>query len=449
MEAHLLVAVLLITLCLLLLAVVNGIFVGFPLILSLLMFMAVAIRQGFAIKEVLHMSFKGAKKALIVLQIFVLIGAITGSWMISGTVPGLVYYGVSLMNPQWFLLYVFLICSLVSMMLGTAFGTVGTVGLAFMLIAKSGGADLAMTAGAILSGAYFGDRSSPMSSSANLVAHLTDTSLYQNIKNMMLTALLPFVIALVSFGALSLNLNLGGFDLSLSTQLTQTFNLELLVVLPAVLILVLAMLRVPVKRSMTASIVVAALLALLMQHVSAWELLKAVVFGFKLPEANPLSTIIGGGGIISMWKAAVVVTTSSALAGIFEGTQMLSAVEAKLSQAKTRFQIFSTTILVSALNCAIGCNQSIAIILTDQLMRRTYEAGGQSKSQLAVDIENTGVVIAALTPWNIAAFVPTSTLGMDPYSYLPYAVYLYSIVIIAFIWSALSDKLKNTRQLFH
>lgn len=444
-----LIAVLLITLSLLILAVINGIFVGYPLILSLLLFMAVAVKLGFPLKQVLQMSVKGAKKALIVLQIFILIGAITGTWMVSGTVPGLVYYGVNLMDPQWFLLYVFLICSLVSMMLGTAFGTVGTVGLAFMLIAKSGGADLAMTAGAILSGAYFGDRSSPMSSSANLVAHLTHTQLYDNIKNMMLTAALPFVIAVIGFGALSLNLNLGSFDLSLNNQLTQTFQINPLVILPAVLILVLAMLRVPVKRAMIASVVTAALLALFVQQVSLLKLFDAVVFGFKLPANNPLSAIIGGGGIVSMWKAAVVVTTSSALAGIFEATQMLRSVENKLSRARTRFQIFSTTILVSTLNCAIGCNQSIAIILTEQLMSRTYEAAGQSKSQLAVDIENTGVVIAALTPWNIAAFVPTSTLGMDPYSYLPYAIYIYSIVLVAFLWSGVSNKFKNKRQLFH
>lgn len=442
-----LIAVLLITLIMLIFAVVKGIFVGLPLLISLSLFMALAVGKGFKLIEVLNMSLKGAKKALIVLQIFILIGAITGAWMVSGTVPALVYYGASLMNPHWFLLFIFLICSLVSMMLGTAFGTVGTVGLAFMLMAKSGGADLAMTAGAIISGAYFGDRSSPMSSSANLVAHITGTELYSNIKNMMLTALVPFILSIGFFSFLSSKMAFSRFDLSLNDQIAETFVIQPLVVLPALLILVLALFKVPVKLSMSASIITAALIAWFIQGTPALELFRAIVLGFRLPSSNALAAIIGGGGIISMWKAAVVVTTSSALAGIFEGTQMLSAVETLIQRAKTRFSIFSTTVLVSALNCAIGCNQSIAIILTEQLMRRTYESGNQSKSQLAVDIENTGVVIAALTPWNIAAFVPTSTLGLDPYSYLPYAFYIYSIVLVAILWSAISQKFNFKRQL--
>lgn len=444
-----LIGVLIITLIMLVFAVIKGIFVGFPLLISLCLFIALAVSKGFKLNEVLSLSLKGAKKALIVLQIFILIGAITGAWMVSGTVPSLVYYGASIMNPQWFLLFTFLICSLVSMMLGTAFGTVGTVGLAFMLMARSGGADLAMTAGAIISGAYFGDRSSPMSSSANLVAHITGTELYSNIKNMMLTALIPFILSLAFFGILSLNQDFNAFDLSLNKNIATTFVTQPIVVFPALLILVLALFKVPVKLSMSASIVTAALIALFIQQTPPIELIRAIVLGFKLPPTNSLSAIIGGGGIISMWKAAVVVTTSSALAGIFEGTQMLSAVETLIQRAKTRFFIFGTTVIVSTLNCAIGCNQSIAIILTEQLMRKTYESGNQSKAQLAVDIENTGVVIAALTPWNIAAFVPTSTLGLDPYSYLPYAFYLYSIVLIAILWSALSSKLNFKRHLSH
>lgn len=444
-----LVGVLVITLIMLIFAVIKGIFVGFPLVLSLFMFMALAVQKGFKPKVVLQMSLNGARKALIVLQIFVLIGAITGAWMVSGTVPSLVYYGALLMNPKWFLLFAFLICSLVSMMLGTAFGTVGTVGLAFMLMAKSGDANLAMTAGAIISGAYFGDRSSPMSSSANLVAHLTGTELYDNIKNMMLTALIPLILSVFFFGYLSMKQNFTAFDLTMNQNITSTFYVSWITVTPAILILILAILKLPVKKSMLASIILAAFIALALQHKNPLELLRAIALGFNLPSDNPLASIIGGGGIISMWKAAVVVTTSSALAGIFEGTQLLSAVEKNIQQATSRLSIFATTVVVSALNCAIGCNQSIAIIMTEQLMRQTYKNGNLSKSQLAVDIENTGVVIAALTPWNIAAFVPTSTLGLDPYSYLPYAFYIYSIVIVAFIWAALNSKFKIKRHLFH
>lgn len=437
-----LIVVLLITMSLLLFSVIKGIFVGFPLLISLLLFAYLGSRKGFSVREIASMAFTGAKKALIVLRIFVLIGAITGIWMASGTVPAIVYYGIHYMNPDYFILFTFLICAGVSFLLGTSFGTVGTVGIALMLMAKTGQVSLSVTAGAIMAGAYFGDRASPMSSSANLVAHLTQTELYENIKDMFKTAAMPLMLSLLAYLYLSGTNPIDSSSSSLLAEIQKAFSISWIVLLPAFAVLLLALFRVNVRKSMLVSIILAAVIAYGVQGYDFESILRYICLGFKMDQSGPLEKIIAGGGIISMWKAAVVVTSSSAMAGIFEGTKLLIQLEELILKAKGRFNQFLSTAAVSILTASIGCNQSIAIILTEQLMRRSYERETKKKNQLAIDIENTGVVFAALIPWNIAAFVPTSTLGVNPYSYLPFAIYLYLIPIFQLITIKIDGKIK-------
>ncbi len=131
-----------------------------------------------------------------------------------------------------------------------------------------------------------------------------------------------------------------------------------------------------------------------------------------------------------MWKAIFIVFVSSILANLFENTGLLHTLDTTLAKAKGHFQLYTQMLVVGTLSCAIGCNQAIAVFLSEQLMRTPYEKNKISKSDLAIDIENTGIVIAALIPWNIAAFVPTATLGVSATAYIPYAFYLYLIPLI-------------------
>ena len=190
---------LLITFCILVFSILQGVFIGYPLLLGYVIFAYISYCRGFKLKEVARMSLNGGKKALIVIKIFGLIGAITGIWMASGTVPAIIYYGINYMSADFFILYTFLITCVVSFLLGTSLGTVSTVGIALILIARTGNVNLNIVAGAIMAGAYFGDRCSPMSSSASLVATLTNTKLYTNIYNMVLTSVMPFSISIIIY----------------------------------------------------------------------------------------------------------------------------------------------------------------------------------------------------------------------------------------------------------
>lgn len=417
----------------LLVSVYKGIYVGLPLTLGCLIFTYIAWKRGFTIKNILKMLSSGGRKTFVVLQIFILIGAITSIWMASGTVPGIVYYGINFMNPNFFILYAFLISSLVSFLLGTALGTVSTVGIALIVMARGGSVDLNMTAGAIIAGAFFGDRISPMSSSANLVANLTGTNLFTNIKNMFKSSIIPFLLSVVFYTYLSFKQPLNIVGSSIDREIIQIFTINWIVLLPALVIIVFSLFRIDVKISMLWSIIVSSLIGVFLQKYSFIEIFRFIFLGFHLDKTNPLYTIIKGGGIFSMWKASLVIYLSCALSGIFEGTEMLKSIEVIFSKAKTHAELFSYTIIVSILTAALGCSQAISVVLTDQLMSNSYKEKNIGKYDLALDLENTGIVLSAFIPWNMAAFVPTTTMNVSRVGFMPYAFYLYLIPFVSFI----------------
>lgn len=422
-----------VTFSILLFSIYKGIFVGIPLLIGLCIFTFISWRKEFSLKDICMMSFNGGKKAFVVLKIFILIGAITAIWMAAGTVPAIVYYGIKLINPSYFILYAFLISSLVSVLLGTSLGTVSTVGLALIVMAKGGNVDLNLAAGAIIAGAYFGDRCSPMSSSANLVANLTETDIFTNIRNMFSSSVIPFILSIILYTVFSFTQPLSFVESSIDREILNSFHIDWLVLLPAILIVVFSVFKVNVKSSMLCSILIAVLLSVFIQHHNMKDIINYLFFGFYLNPDNPLYSIIKGGGILSMWQAALVVYVSCALAGIFAGTNMLSSVEKVLARAKTRVELFACTIVVSILTAAFGCNQSMATVLTNQLVTSTYQEKHIDKYTLALDLENTGIVLAALIPWNIAAFVPTTTMDVSPVGFIPYAFYLYLLPLVCFV----------------
>lgn len=424
---------LVITFVMLMFSIYKGIFIGYPLLISFFIFVIISLRKGYSITAISKMAYDGGKKSFVVLKIFILIGAITAVWMSSGTVPSIVYYGINLMNPNYFIFYAFIISSLVSFLLGTSLGTVSTVGLALIVMAKSGEVNTSIAAGAIIAGAYFGDRCSPMSSSANLIANLTETELFINIKNMLKSAVLPFILSLILYFVVSLSSPLNTASGGIDKAIVKSFEISILALLPSIIILVLSIFRVNVKISMFLSIALASILSIYIQDYKINEVLYFILMGFHLDFANPLYLIIKGGGIISMLRPAIVVFISCSLAGIFEGTKTLQSVEKLLLKANSRSSLFLYTTIVSILTAAFGSNQSIAAVLTASLMDKAYKQNSVDKYQMALDLENTGIVLSALIPWNLAAFVPTSTMAVSPVGFIPYAFYLYLLPITSYM----------------
>ena len=241
--------------------VITGQNILWALWLGILLFSLLGLRQGHTVKELAAFAWKKGRTSLVVVPVFFLIGLVTGLWRASGTIAYFLYHGLRAISPPWFILMAFLLSALLSFALGTSFGVVGTAGVVLITMARSGGVDLAITAGAIVSGAYFGDRCSPMSSCASLVATCTGTELYPNVKEMLRTAVLPTLLTTVFFAAFSLQNPITAVDAGILNALAGGFSLHWAVLLPAALMLALPLAKVPVKWAMAASSAVALVLA--------------------------------------------------------------------------------------------------------------------------------------------------------------------------------------------
>lgn len=415
-------------------SIYKGIFIGFPILISLIIFSIIAIRKGHDLNKVIRMAYEGGKVSFIVIKILILIGIITASWMASGTVPGMVYYGIKFMNPKFFIVYSFIISTVVSYILGTAFGAVGTIGVSLMVMARAGGINPNIAAGAIIGGSCFGDRCSPMSSSAHLIANLTDTNIYGNLKNMFKTSIIPYGISLLLYIFISLKYPLNFKDSGTTSEILRVFNINILVLLPAFLILILSGLKVNVKISMLLSAFAAFLIAYFYQGVSFKAFLRYIVLGYNIDVESSLGSIIKGGGILSMAKAIFIIFVSCSLAGVLENAGMLDNVHKLFEKVDSRYGLLVSTALISVFAAAFGGNQSIAIVLTNQVMKGIYDKLSVDKYQLAVDIENTAVVISPLIPWNISGLIPATTLNVGNAVYLPYAFYLYLIPLVNILY---------------
>ena len=394
------------------------------LVLGLVLFGILGRRRGHGLGAMWAMAWAEGRRVLIVLRIFVFIGAITALWRSGGTIVFFIYYGVQAISPKLFVLVAFLLTALISYALGTSFGVVGTAGIVLMALARSGSVSEAVTAGAILSGAYFGDRCSPASSSAALVAAETGTQLYDNLRNMFRTGALPVAVTIAVYGVLSVRHPIAAVDESLLQALRDSAVISLWALVPAVIMLALPLVKVPVLISIGLSVAAAGAVSVLVQGMTVWDMLKTAVLGYY-PAAGELKDILSGGGIVSMAKPAVLVFTTGLLAGLLEGTGVMAGAAGLVEKLARRCGRFAAAAAVSLGAGMLFCNQSVVIVMGGQLLRRCYT----DPNELAVDMENSGIVLSPLIPWNIACSIPLVMLDVDERA-IPYAVLLYAIPLV-------------------
>ena len=408
---------------------------------GLLAFFAVAIHRGFHAPDLVRMAVKGSQRAFIVVRIFVLIGLLTALWRSGGTITFFVYHGIRLIPPRLFLLAGFGLTCLLGYALGTSFGITGTVGVILMTLARSGGVPPALMAGVVLSGAYFGDRTSPASSCANLVANVTGTDIYRNVKGMLKSALLPLAVTTVIYGLLSPRYPLSAGDGALLEIIAHTYDLSLLCAIPAVIMLVLPLFKVNVRTAMALSSAAALLLTVVCQDLPLAEALKACVSGYT-PADPALVEILSGGGLLSMLNVSCIIILSSAYSGIFEGTRMLDGLQSKLAALAEKITCCGVMTILSAVTIGVFCNQTIGIMMIHQLLGPVYEKQGKDAEHMVQDMANTIVVMVALCPWCIACAVPLEMLGVGAEA-VPRAVLMYLLPLWWLGVRAFQDKIKR------
>ncbi len=402
----------------LLFCIFSGASVLIALAAGLLLFLGYGKYRGFSAHSLWRMSLSGVQAAHTILITFLLIGMLTALWRACGTIPFIISVSAGYIHSGSLLASIFLLNSLVSLLTGTSFGTAATVGIISIAIAQSAGTDIYMAGGAVLSGIYVGDRSSPVSTSALLVSTLTRTDLYENIKSMARTAAIPFLSALALYAVIGALSPEKAPELHSAALFDAYFSMHPLCLLPAGAILCLSLFRVPVKTTMLASIVLAFFVSLRVQGMSASETLHAMVFGF-VPAEPSIAPLISGGGILSMADVACIVCLSSCYAGIFQETGLLDRLKQRIRSFRKRAGRYPAMLATSVLAGMVACNQTLTIMLTHQLCR-----DGDPDTSYALDLEDSAVVIPPLIPWSIAGAVPLAAIGAPAVSLL-FAFFLY------------------------
>ena len=373
----------------------------YALLFGLLLFMLYGRRRGFAWRELAKMAFAGIKTVHTILITFFLIGIMTALWRAAGTIPFIVCQASKLIRPSVFLLMTFLLNGGLSVLTGTSFGTAATMGVICAAMGTAMNISPVLTGGAVLSGVYVGDRCSPVSTSALLVAAVTETDIYDNIRRMIRSALVPFSLTCLLYLGIGLFLPHEGSVMDLEAFYSRVFRLSWITVIPAAVILLAAFLRVNVKLAMGMSILAAIPVCLFVQGMPLIDIIRASLTGFR-PADPEVAAMISGGGITSMLKVACIVCISSAYTGIFHRTGLLDRAKHAVSSVSHRTSAFAAVLLSALISAMVACNQTLTILLTGELCRDLYA----SRSQFANDLEDTAVVIAPLIPWSIAGGVP-------------------------------------------
>ena len=385
---------------------------------GLLLFLAYGVRKGFPLKELLKTALNGVLTVRNILLTFMLIGVLTALWRAAGTIPYIVVQATKLIRPSVFVLMTFLLNAGVSVLTGTAFGTAATMGVICAAMGAALGVSPFWTGGAVLSGVFFGDRCSPVSTSALLVAQLTGTNIFDNIRSMIRSAAVPFALTCaVYLIAGTLGAPSGALP-DLSGVFSREFTLTAPALIPAAVILILSLLRVNVKAAMAASILTAVPLCLL-RGMDVITLLRTALTGF-VPHDPQVAAMVSGGGVTSMLRVAGIVCLSSSYAGIFQKTGLLDPARDAVSRLAGRLGRLPAMGLTSILCGMVACNQTLCIMLTHQL------CGGLDRdgASFALDLEDTAVVLSALIPWSIAAAVPLASVGA-PLTAIAAGCYLY------------------------
>lgn len=367
--------------------------------------------------------FEVVSVALPSVAILVLVGCIIAIWIASGTVPTLIYYGLKLLSPEWFLAAVMCLCAVVSVSLGTSWGTTATIGLALMGVGEGFGIPMYWTAGAVVSGAFFGDKISPLSDTTNLAPAVTGTTVFNHIRNMMPTTIPAFLIALVVYllaGFFVIDSSQVSFDkvTLLMTHLTRDFTISLWMLIPALLVCVLAIKKYPPLPCLFAGALSGAFFAVFVQGNTVHEM---VVYGFSgygyqsvVPE---LQSLLNRGGIHSMSWVILLILIALAFGGALERIGAMQTILRSLKGVVHSFRSLQiTAIFTSVFINLIAGDPYLSIALPGRMYRDAYDKLGYDRLNLARAIEEGGTLVSPLVPWNAGgAFVITS-LGLNIFS---------------------------------
>lgn len=379
-----------------------------------------------------------------VFLIFILIGAVIAAFTLSGAIPTLVYYGLDFIDPQAFLPISMLLCSITSLAIGSCWGTIGTVGVALISLASVFHIPLPLAAGAIVSGAYFGDKFSPISDTTILSALSTGTDLYKHIKGMMYTMIPAYLISLGLFGIIgghyAMMQSPSSMDELLAIQqlIANHVHVGLVVLLPIVVMLVLSMKKKPAEISMLAAVIAALLVSLLCQSIPLTESLNALFSGPGVKNTGSLmvDTLLSRGGMQSMLWSMSLTLLILALGGLLETYQFVTVLfESLIRSLKRPTSLVFMTLVTSVVSNLLMGEAYLSILLTSRIYKNAFNAMGLDSCVLSKSVEEGCTFSTPLIPWSTSGAFIATTIGVCPFDYLFWSIFnwIAPIVFLLFV----------------
>lgn len=398
-----------------------------PMIFAIMLLMAYGIMKKVSIADLESGIMNGARTGLGAVYIFFFIGMLISSWMASGTIPTLMFYGFEWFSSLPLYFSVFVVCAIVGTCIGSAFTTSATIGVAFLGMATAMDASLAITAGAIVSGAFLGDKMSPLSDTTNLASETLGVPLFDHIKNMLWTTVPGFIITAIIFFILSPASSGKTEEISIFLQaLQENSYISWVSLIPFFIVVVLAIKRVSAIPTLSAGIVSSIVIAFIADQSLTFTKISNILFSGYVMESNveQLNSVLSRGGIESMMYSISLVLLALGMGGLLFLLgiipSLLKSIEGLLKGALSL--IIATACTAIGINFLVG-EQYLSILLTGKTFEGQFEKHGYNKKTLARALEDTGTVINPLVPWGVSGVFLTGVLGVPTIEYAPFAFF--------------------------
>ncbi len=434
----------------------------FALLLSGAVAAVIGFKYGFTYQEMLDKVSKNIESTSGAILILLFVGALTGTWLISGIIPTMVYYGLKLLNPTVFLASTLIITALVSLIIGSSWSTTATVGIALIGIGKALGFPPEMVAGAVISGAYFGDKMSPLSDTTNLASAIAGVDLYRHVRYMMYTTFPTIFITFLFFSILGFTHSENEIQdtSSLLIDIKTSFFISPVLLLVPGIVIFLIIKKTPPLVALLIGVLLGGLAALIFQkdlltqlignagnyYTGAYQtIMKAIVWDINIETSNPvLNELFSSGGMRGMLSTIWLIISAMFFGGIMEAIGALKRIsETFLNAFKGTFGLFASTDLTCIAFNATASDQYLAIVVPGKMYKQAYDDAGLAPENLSRTLEDSGTVTSVLVPWNTGGAYNAKVLGVATENYLVYAMFNWLSPIMTLIFAYFKIKIKR------
>lgn len=424
-----------------------------PLIIGIIAASLVGIFMlGYSWEDIEKGAIETIQLSMQAVLILMTIGTLIGTWILSGTVPAMIYYGLKILSPSIFLVATMIICSIVSIATGSSWTTAGTIGVALMGVGQGLGIPAPIIAGCIISGAYFGDKISPLSDTTNLAPAMAGCTLFEHIRYMFYTTIPSYLIAIILYGIIGAKyagqaLDTQNIDLILNA-ISSNFNISPLLILPPIIVIILVILKIPALPGLICGTILGGIFAAVFQGAGIGDIIDAAHYGVITETGiTMVDELLSGGGLDNMMWTVSLILLAMTFGGIMERTGMLQAVgNAILKLANNTGSLVTATILTSIAINLLAADQYLAIVISGRMYKKVYDERGLEPRLLSRTLEDAGTLTSPLVPWNTCGAFMKSALGISAFQYAPFAFLNLINPIIAIIYGFTGFSIKQSKK---